>query len=392
MRATGIAALLVAVASSAQAQSAPSIRLRAENTLSIARADETIGLKWSDVTSHLSQATPTRVMVTDPASGREVISQVVDDDGNGTPDELIFQASFAPGEIKSFVIAAAPATAKPAKTRVYVAHEMPRDDVAWESDRIGYRIYGQGLWKVDSLLSSGVDVWVKRVRDPIIDKWYAKGHDNYHRDTGEGADFFDVGQSLGAGGTGIWRNDTLYRAWNFKDQRIIANGPVRVIFELQYQPWDAGNGVRVTETKRIALDAGANLNRVTSIFRSENGAADIPWTTGLVKRPHVVGSESKAQPWAWLTVWGPVVPKDGGHGDLGTAVMLPRSIVSDWTETSDHYLALSHVRSGQPVTYYIGAGWTDSGDFHDVRDWWNYLDQAAARLETPIKTTFETHP
>ena len=392
MRAAGIVALMVVAASSAGAQSAPSIRLRAENTLSITRPDETVGVKWSDVTSHLSQATPTRVMVTDPASGREVISQVVDDDGNGTPDELIFQASFAPGEIKAFVITAAPATAKPAKARVYVAHEMPRDDVAWESDRIGYRIYGQGLWKVDSLLSSGVDVWVKRVRDPIIDKWYAKGHDSYHRDTGEGADFFDVGQSLGAGGTGIWRNDTLYRAWNFKDQRIIANGPVRLIFELQYQPWDAGGGVRVTETKRIALDAGANLNRVTSIFRTEGGASDIPWTTGLVKRPHVVGSESKAQPWAWLTEWGPVVPKDGGHGDLGTAVMLPRNIVSEWKETSDHYLALSHVRSGQPVTYYIGAGWTDSGDFHDVRDWWNYLDQAASRIETPIKTTFESHP
>lgn len=392
MRAVSIAVLSVAAASSALAQGAPSVRLRAENTLSIARQDETIGLKWSDVTSHLSQAAPTRVMVSDPASGREVVSQVVDDDGDGTPDELIFQATFAPNEIKAFVITAQPATAKFPKQRVYAAHMMPRDDVAWENDRIGYRIYGQGLWKVDSLLSSGVDVWVKRVRDPVVEKWYDKGHDSYHRDTGEGADFFDVGQSLGAGGTGIWRNDTLYRAWNFKSQRIIANGPIRAIFELQYQPWDAGAGTRVTETKRIAIDAGSNLNRVTSIFRSENGSADIPWTTGLNKRPKVVGSESKAQAWAWLTVWGPVVPKDGGHGDLGTAVLLPRNMVSDWKETSDHYLALSHAKSGQPVTYYIGAGWTDSGDFRDVRDWWSYLDQAASRIETPIKTTFESHP
>ena len=392
MKVVSIAALSLAVASGGLAQSPPSVRLRAENTLSIARQDETIGLAWSDVTRHLPQATPARVMVSDPASGREVVSQVVDDDGDGTPDELIFQATFAPNEIKQFVVSAQPATARFPKPRVYAAHMMPRDDVAWENDRIGYRIYGQGLWKVDSRLSSGVDVWVKRVRDPIIEKWYDKGHDSYHRDTGEGADFFDVGQSLGAGGTGIWRNDTLYRAWNFKNQRIIANGPIRAIFELQYQPWDAGAGTRVAETKRIAVDAGSNLNRVTSIFRSENGSADIPWVTGLVKRPKVVGSESEAQPWAWLTVWGPVSPKDGGHGDLGTAVLLPRTMVSDWKETSDHYLALSHTKSGQPVTYYIGAGWTDSGDFHDVRDWWNYLDQAASRIETPIKTTFESRP
>jgi pectinesterase len=369
------------------AQAAASVLVRAENTLAIARPDETIAIRWADVIAKLPSATPTKVSVMDPASGREVISQVVDNDGNGTPDELIFQGTFAPGEIKQFTLEADAPKAKAAKARVYAAHMMPRDDVAWESDRIAYRIYGQGLWTVDSLLSSGVDIWVKRVRDPIVEKWYEKGHDLYHRDVGEGADFYDVGQSLGAGGTAIWKNDSLYRAWNFKSQRIIANGPVRAIFELQYQPWDAP-GLRVTETKRIAIDAGQNLNHVTSIFRAESGGPDIPWTTGLVKRKNVVGSESKAQSWAWLSTWGPVLPKDGGHGDLGIAVMLPRSAVVDWKETSDHYLAISRARSGEPVNYYIGAGWTDSGDFRDVRDWWNYLDQAAQRFATPIAVTF----
>jgi pectinesterase len=239
-------------------------------------------------------------------------------------------------------------------------------------------------------LSSGLDVWVKRVRDPIVEKWYAKGHDEYHHDTGEGADFFDVGQSLGAGGTGIWRGDKLYRAYNFKTWRIIANGPVRTIFELGYQPWDAG-GLRVAETKRVALDAGQNLNHVVSTFRAEGASTstDIPWVTGLVKRKNVVGLESKAQPWAWLTEWGPVLPKDGGHGDLGIAVMLPRDAVVDWKETNDHYFAVSRARSGEPVSYWTGAGWTDSGDFRDVRDWWTYLDQWAQRLATPIKLTIE---
>ena len=384
------AATVAAVVSApcvAAAQSAPSALLRAENSLAITRPDETIAVRWADVVAKLPAATPTKVLVMDPVSGREVISQVVDNDGDGTPDELIFQATFSPGEIKQFMLEADAPKAKPAKIRVYAAHMMPRDDVAWESDRIAYRIYGQGLWKVDSLLSSGVDIWVKRVRDPIVEKWYDKGHDSYHRDTGEGADFYDVGQTLGAGGTAIWRNDSLYRAWNFKSQRIIANGPVRAIFELQYQPWDAA-GLRVTETKRIAIDAGQNLNHVTSIFRAESGGPDIPWATGLVKRKSVVGSESKAQSWAWLSMWGPVLPKDGGHGDLGTAVLLPRAAVSDWKETSDHYLAISHTRSGQPVSYYIGAGWTDSGDFRDVRDWWNYLDQAAQRFAAPITVTF----
>ena len=362
--------------------------VRGENTLGLSRTDETIGLAWSDVRAKLPGAGSTQVRVRDLASGREIVSQVVDNDGNGSMDELIFQATFAPNEVKRFAIEAA-APAKPDKVRVYASHQDPRDDVAWENDRIAYRIYGQGLWKVDSLLSSGVDVWVKRVRTPIVEKWYEKGHDSYHRDTGEGADFFDVGQTLGAGGTAIWRDGKMYRAWNFKSWKIIANGPVRAIFELQYQPWDAGSGPRVTETKRIAIDAGQNLNHVTSIFRSESPVNDLPWVTGLVKRPSVVGSESKARSWAWLSVWGPVVPKDGGHGDLGTAVLIPRDAVSEWRENDDHYFLVSHTRPGEPVHYWIGAGWTDSGDFTGVRDWWNYLDQFAQRLAAPIKTTIE---
>src|SRR5207253_484888 len=118
------------------------VRIRAENTLGITRADETIGLRWSDVAAKLPQAAPNKVRVLDAASGREIISQVVDNDGDGTMDELIFQSTFAPAEIKAFTVEAAAPTAKPAKPRVYAAHMMPRDDVAWENDRIAYRIYG----------------------------------------------------------------------------------------------------------------------------------------------------------------------------------------------------------------------------------------------------------
>jgi pectinesterase len=370
------------------AQSPAAVSLRAENTLGIARADETVGVPWATVLAQLPGAAAGQVRVRDVVTGRELVSQVVDDDGDGTPDELLFQSSFAPNETRGFTIERGVPSATFPKARVYARHIEDRDDVAWESDRIGYRIYGQGLWKIEPLKSSGVDVWVKRTRDPIVDKWYAKGHDSYHRDTGEGADFYDVGESLGAGGTALYVGDTLARSLNFKSWRIIANGPIRTIFELQYEPWGPP-GLRVTETKRIALDAGHNLNRATSIFRGETGVTDIPYAIGLVKRPGMIGSESRAHAWAWLTGWGPVSHKDGGHGDLGTAVLLPRSRVAEWKENDAHYFAVAHARSGEAVVHYIGAGWTDSGDFRDVRDWWTYLDQWAQRLATPIKLTIE---
>jgi pectinesterase len=381
---TGVIAI-VFVSAAAQSQSgARTARLgvRAENTLAIARADETISLPWSTVTAAVRDARAGRVRVLDD-HGAEAVSQVVDNDGDGKSDELIFQASFWPGEVKGFSVEAAPPDSK-AKSRAFVRHDEPRDDVAWESDRIAFRIYGEGLKKTSSAMSSnGIDVWPKSVHALVVEKWYAKGHDEYHVDTGEGADFFDVGETLGAGGTALWRNDSIFRADNFKAYKIIANGPLRAIFELRYDPWSAP-GITVSETKRISVDAGQNLYRAESMFRSTD-AAEIPYAIGLVKRPGMRGTESRDSAWAWLSGWGPVSPKNGGHGELGTAVLLPRERLIDWKETGNHYLAIARARSGVPVVHYIGAGWTASGDFPTPQSWWAYLDTFAARLANPIK-------
>ncbi len=378
----------VALSSASQSPSRlPRLNVRAENTLPVARTDETISLAWTTVSAALRGAKDGAVRVLDE-HGAEIVSQVVDDDGNGSPDELIFQGNFWPGEVKSFAVEAAAPTLKP-KPRVFVRHDEPRDDVAWESDRIAFRIYGEGLKKTSSAMSSnGIDVWPKSVHALVVEKWYAKGHDEYHIDTGEGADFFDVGETLGAGGTAIWKNDSLYRADNFKAYRIIANGPIRAIFELRYDPWSAP-GVTASETKRVSIDAGQNLYRAESIFRS-NGTPEIPYAIGLVKRPGMRGTESRDAAWAWLSGWGPVSPKNGGHGELGTAVLLPKDRVVDWKETRDHYLAISRAKSGEPVVHYIGAGWTASGDFPTPQSWWAYLDSFAARLSAPIKVTAST--
>lgn len=372
------------------AQRAGGFTVQTRNTLTIERPDATIGIPWRTVQRRLAGAAATNLVVREAGTGTPIVSQVVDDDGDGTADELLFQASYFPGETKRFTVARGTPAPAPDTARVVVRHEMPRDDMAWESDRIAYRMYGQGLWKIEPLVSSGLDVWVKRVRYPIVDRWYAKGHDQYHHDNGEGADFFDVGTSLGAGGTAIWTGDTLVHARNFRSYRIIAQGPIRVIFEVQYDPWTAG-GVQVAETKRISLDAGHNLNRVVSIFHAARGR-DIPFVVGLEKRPGGVGSENSDLPWAWLTNWAAIVPKDGGHGEMGDAVIMPRAQVAGWKEAAGHYLVLSHTTAETPVTYYVGAGWTGSGDFRNATDWWNYVRDCAARLSTPVAVTIIPSP
>ena len=50
---------------------------------------------------------------------------------------------------------------------MHVKFVPERTDVAWESDRIAYRTYGQLLWQLENLHTSGVDVWMKRTRNLV---------------------------------------------------------------------------------------------------------------------------------------------------------------------------------------------------------------------------------
>src|SRR5215218_980139 len=66
----------------------------AENPLNVERRDEVIAVAWRDVTKAVNGVTAGRVRVADAT--HELPSQVVDNDGDGTPDELIFLADFWP--------------------------------------------------------------------------------------------------------------------------------------------------------------------------------------------------------------------------------------------------------------------------------------------------------
>jgi pectinesterase len=239
-----------------------------------------------------------------------------------------------------------------------------------------------GLQEIEEdFSSSGVDVWTKRVPELVIEDWYADGH--YHTDTGEGADFFGVGETLGAGGTAVWRNGQLHRAPNFADYEIVANGPLRAIIELEYGPWNAG-GLTITEHKRITIDAGEHFFRSESTFEAE-GVDSLTHATGLVKREGAVGSMSQSQPWAWLNLWGPVARGSGGHGDLGSAVLVDPARLQRMTETTNHYLALSRAAVGKPTVHYVGTGWTAAADVGGVEDWWDRLDAFARSLGEPLQ-------
>lgn len=256
-------------------------------------------MPWRDVNQALQGALLQHLTVRD-AAGRSLPYQVTnvapeakDPQGKGIAyGELIFQHDFAAGEHSaSFTVEKSEAVAPPFPVQAFARYVPERlDDFAWENDRIAHRTYGQALAAPDAqgsgkevLVTSGLDIWFKRVRYPVVDRWYNKGHDHYHKDEGEGLDMYGVGTTRGAGGTGIWDGKLLHTSRNYASWKVIANGPIRAIFELRYDAWDAA-GASVSEVKRFTVDAGHDFDQIDSTF-SFSGPAQLTAAIGLNKTP-----------------------------------------------------------------------------------------------------------
>src|SRR5215212_9486689 len=226
---------------------AQSLTVTVKNELPFARPSETVELTAAQLAPLGGDLT--KVHVFERGTTREVLAQALDLDGNGTPESLIFQTGIpSKGERAFDLRTGGKRTYRPSDFRAYGRFNRERfDDFAWENDRVAHRMYGAALetWEKEPLTSSTVDVWLKRTRRLVVNDWYMA--DDYHRDNGEGADFYSAGKSRGCGGGGVWRDGKLVVSKNFRESRVIANGPIRLIFELYYPDF---------ETKRITLDAG----------------------------------------------------------------------------------------------------------------------------------------
>lgn len=370
--------------------------------LDIARPSEMISVQWADVNKALPGALLQKIKVKDaaghslPYQVTNVKPQAKDPKGEGIAyGELLFQHDFAAGEKSAtFTVERSDEVSPPFPVKAFARYVPERlDDFAWENDRIAHRTYGPALGAPDTekvgkevLVTSGLDVWCKRVTYPIVDRWYNKGHDHYHHDEGEGMDMYGVSTTRGCGGTGVWDGSKLYVGRNYKSWKVVANGPIRAVFELTYDAWDA-NGVKVSEVKRFTVDAGHNLDQMDSTFTFE-GAPEITVAIGLNKNSGDKGQEAKAeltkkQDEGWLTQW--EVQKS--NGAIGEAVIVPSSALQGFTEDNVNQLVLAKATSGKPLHYLIGAGWTRSGQFASKDDWNAYVASEAARAKSPVKVS-----
>ncbi len=351
-----------------------------ENTLKTARRSETIELSLAALAMNGPGEAAT-IHVSD-ASGKEVLCQTLDSDGDGTIDQLIFQADFTAGEKKTFTVALG-------DKRVYTKEQFKAygrfvreryDDFCWENDLVAHRIYGKALeyWKANPLASSTVDVWVKRTSRLVANDWFMV--DDYHVDKGEGADFYSAGLSRGCGGNGLWAKNKLWVSKNFITSRQLANGPIRVMFDLDYEPYLV-DGVMVSETKRISLDAGHHLTHYRSFYKADKPTALISGA-GLKK---VEGDtwELNADR-GWIAKWEAV---EMGMGEQGLALVADPALYEGQAEDELNLLMLCRADEKGAASYWAGFCWDRAGQYTKFDSWKVYVDTFAQGLHSPLKVS-----
>ena len=395
----------------ASAADAAGVSITVTNDLDAARPGAVVTVPFRQIDAAAPGLRMYHVVVRDP-KGRVLPSQITNyqhDHRGASYDDLVFSYDFAAGQKRAVFTLAPVATATaPERPCVYARFVPERlDDMAWENDRIAHRMYGAALNSDaadvvhERLRGSGIDVWAKKVTYPIVDRWYAKGHDQFHKDgEGEGLDLYSIGGARGAGGTGVWDGKKLWTSDNFTTAQVLANGPRRASFKLNYAPFDAGHGM-VSETKQFTVDCGVNFDAVESVFafpNTERPGAEGPIAIGLTQHklaqgdpPAVITTDPDGR---WLSIW--EQSKDGG---VGVAAILAPDTVSTGiaSEGPDdrgniNHLLLVKATDGAPVRYFTGAGWDRSGQFKGRAEWENYVKNFAAGVAKPLTVSVSAGP
>jgi hypothetical protein len=405
MRGTG---LCVAAAALSSVASAAGVTITVTHDLDAARPAAVVDVPFAEIAKLAPDLRMYHVIVRDP-KGRALRSQITNyqhDHHGAVYDDLVFSYDFAAGEQRAVFTLEPSAAATPPDPPCVYARAVPErfDDMAWENDRIAHRMYGFALNSPaadvvhERLRGSGIDVWGKRVTYPVIDRWYAKGHDQFHQDgEGEGLDLYSIGGSRGAGGTGAWDGRKLWTSDNFVSSQVLSNGPRRAAFRLTYAPWDAGAAGKVQETKTFTVDCGVNFDSVVSEFDFADAGGVIG--IGITGHPRADGFPepvlTRDPASRWMSLW-----EENQDGGLGVAVILASGTSDEAyayeppakTPGFGNHLLVFKARDGVPVKYFTGAGWTRSGQFTDRASWERYVEAFAAAVARPLTVTVGALP
>lgn len=354
-------------------------KLIIKNSTVINRQNEIAEISWNSLAAKGFNVN--NISIINAQTGEEVTSQIIYN-GKKNPQSIILQSGTSVGgSCYYFIKKQKPQSYQPKTFGRLVPERM--DDFAWENDLIAFRMYGPALQKSGEI-SNGIDVWVKRTNELIINKWYKS--DNYHHDNGEGLDFYGVGKTLGAGGVAPIIDNKLYPSKNFVSFQVLDNGPLRTSFQLNYATWSASE-IKIKESKKITLDAGSFLNKIEVNYQFAGN--NLPVAVGIAIIPGnglqwnqtgktgLIAYQQPKQDDGIITI-GAVVPQQCTASEL-------KLTEEDHYKHTGHYILKANASSQHPFVYYQGANWDKEGSFRTFEQWQEYLKNKLTLLNNPLK-------
>ena len=369
MRNLFISALFLSLSYGVSAQQKGVIRLT--NAGGFPLTQTVVEIPWTTVLSAFPQVDTSQLQISQVSDGREIPYQL-EYRGQKTVQNVLVQVTVGPKQSLQLSLKRGKPTKIAPKTYCrYVPERF--DDFAWENDRIAFRIYGTALnGRSDN--AYGTDIWAKRTDQLVLNKWYKSG--NYHKDHGEGLDYYHVGFKLGAGDVGVLLSDTIGFIHNYKTWEILDNGPLRSTFRVKYDPYTF-NGMTVNTTKTISLDAGSQLSRIEVVVE-HSSPKPLAMVAGITIRPEP-GKLLLDEQAGILGYW---EPTHGADGTLGIGCLFPKKSIPMLYQYG-HGLAKLSVRSGEPLVYYSGGAWDKANLIKTGEAWFAYLHQFANQQKNP---------
>ena len=297
------------------------------------------------------------------------------------------------------------------------------DDICWENDLVGYRVYG---FKEDK--ASGYDIFTKRNTDLlVIPEMYRKALDpemkkhqkeiekefgkdsarrfgyqqmSFHVDHGYGADFYAVGPTLGAGTSALLDGEDIVYPFCYDKYEILDNGPLRFTIKLTFRPFSIGTSENVVETRVISLDLGSHFNKTVVSFDGLDSPN--PIVTGIVvqdKDGKSTGDATKG----YITYPAPTMNfesyKEVDNGTVFIGHVFPEELEStELRYFSDkeskerggakgHILAHSTYDPAKPFVYYWGFGW-NFWNIETYEEWLSHVEAFSTQLRNPITVIY----
>lgn len=258
----------------------------------------------------------------------------------------------------------------------YIRYEGP----GIESDLVGYRVYLD--WR------NGFDIFGKKTPGLVLQDVGQDGYDSYHEMADWGADILKVGQSLGMGGYGFWdgARTVLVSDVTERSTTIRSDGPIHSSLDIDYKGWNTGKAT-VDMKATLSMHAGSPMVEVD--LKTSEPLDNI--AIGIVAHPEtelIMGDLNvTGEAWSYMASFGKQTLFDD---HLGMVVLFRKKDLVEQTRDENSYVLVMNPR-GNDLSYAFGALWAgQQGGVQSRDELIDYLTTEVERRTIPPRIRLKT--